>query len=324
MGGHFSVTLPVKHRSAFAQPDMAHYPTRLQARGNRIVDAEGKVIVLKGLMPPDPAKLRSDSEFNQKFFAEMAGSGANVIRIPVHPENWVRDPDYLWRYLDPIVAWAGESGQYVIIDWHFIGNVATGAGPQMPDIDADPMDLTLAFWRSTAGYFQDAPNVIFEIFNEPQSIAADEWRGSAIDITQAIRQQGAEQLVIVGGLDYGRDLSWVQELPLEDANVAYASHIYPAHSSSSWGHWFGEVADSYPVVITEWGFMDDNGDPAQSYLVGDQASYGEPFLRYLGDRSIGWVACWYDDEWLPPIFTQGRQGYTPYGKFILRQLKDTN
>ncbi|MEN6523095.1 MAG: hypothetical protein ABFD14_05145, partial [Anaerolineaceae bacterium] len=59
-----------------------------------------------------------------------------------------------------------------------------------------------------------------------------------------------------------------------------------------------------------------------SYLSGDEESYGKPFLKYLDDRDIGWVACWYDDEWLPPMFTQGWTGYTNYGDFIIRELKN--
>lgn len=321
-GGRLSITLPVEHKAVFASDRTSQFPGRLYARGNRILDANGRTVLLKGLMPPDPARLRLDGVFDQKFFAGMATTGANVIRIPVHPQNWVQDQDYLWRYLDPIVAWAGDSNLYVIIDWHYIGNVATGAGPEMPDIDKNPKDLTLDFWRLTARYFRDVPNVIFEIFNEPQSIGAEEWHGNATQIMQAIREQGADQLVIVGGIDYGKDLSWVMDKPISDANIAYASHIYPAHPSSSWGRWFGTVAGKYPVVITEWGFMEKNGNSAQSYLVGDQTTYGDPFLSYLSNRNIGWVACWYDDQWFPPIFTEGRKGYTGYGEFVMRQLQE--
>ena len=320
-GGHFSINLPVRHKSEFAAQDIAQFPARLSAHGNRIVDANGNVVLLKGLMPPDPVKVRQDRDLHQEFFAGMASTGANVIRIPVHPENWVQDKDYLWRYLDPIVAWAGESHMYVIIDWHYIGNVATGVGPQMPDLQANPKDLTLQFWRSTAHYFRNTPNVIFEIFNEPQSIDANEWRINADEIIQAIRDQGANQLVVVGGIDYGKDLSWVLEQPVADRNVAYASHIYPAHAAASWSHWFGDVAAQYPVLITEWGFMDDNGDPSQNYLFGAQNTYGEPFLNYLRDHNIGWVACWYDDQWLPPMFTKGKTGFTKYGEFVMQQLQ---
>jgi len=321
-GGRFSITLPVEHKSEFSEEITSHFPGRLYVSGNRIVDTNGNVILLKGLMPPDPARLMLDGEFNREFFADMASIGANVIRIPVHPENWLHDQVYLWRYLDPVVAWAGDSNIYVIIDWHYIGNVVTGAGPQMPDIEINSKDLTLQFWQLTARYFRNAPNVIFEIFNEPQSIEAEVWHSSATEIIQAIRAQGADQLVIVGGIDYGKDLSWVAELPIDDSNVAYSSHIYPAHSSSSWRHWFGNVSEKYPVVITEWGFMDDSTDSSQAHLVGDQVTYGDPLLTYLWERNMGWVACWFDDKWAPPMFTEDRMSYTKFGEFVLQQLND--
>ena len=318
--GHLSITLPIEHKAEFVNENIALFPSRLYVSGNQIVDEGGQVVILRGVMPADPAVLKRRGKFNREFFDAIQATQANIIRIPVHPEKWVRDEDYLWRYLDPIVSWAGESNMYVIIDWHYIGNIATGAGPQMPDIDTAPRDLTLEFWRLTARYFRDAPNVIFEIFNEPQSIGAEEWRSNAVEIIRAIREQGARQLVVVGGIDYGKDLSWVIEHPIDDENIAYASHIYPAHSSYSWQYWFGAVAEKYPVLVTEWGFMDENRNTSQSYLAGDQITYGEPFLEYLDTRNIGWVACWYDDEWMPPMFAEGWKSYTRYGEFVMQEL----
>lgn len=318
--GHFSVTLPVEHKTEITNEKLSQFPLMLNVSGNQILDADGQTVILKGVMPPDPAVLNRRGKFNREFFSAIQATNANVIRIPVHPEEWVKDEDYLWRYLFPIVGWAGEMNMYVIIDWHYIGNIATGAGSQMPDIDTASKDLTLEFWRLNASYFRDAPNVIFEIFNEPESIGVEEWRNNANEIVRVIRDQGAEQVIIVGGIDFGRDLSWVTEKPILGENIAYASHIYPAHSSDLWQYWFGEAAKKYPVLITEWGFMDENRNTSQSYLAGDQKTYGEPFLQYLGARNIGWVACWYDDEWLPPMFTKGWKGYTQYGKFILQKL----
>jgi endoglucanase len=319
--GHLTITLPIEHKAEYINEDVASFPSELQVSGNQIINAEGSIILLKGLMPPDPARLHSENKFSQDFFLGMRDTGANVIRIPVHPENWVNDKDYLWRYLDPIVTWAGETNMYVIIDWHYIGNVATGAGPEMPDIAFNPKNLTLEFWKLTAQYFHNVPNVIFEIFNEPQSIGAVEWQSNAGEIIQVIRDQGADQLVIVGGIDYAKDISWVVEHPIDDKNITYASHIYPADASSRWTSLFGTVAEKYPVLITEWGFMDENRNTTQAYLAGDRTTYGEPFLEYLNARNIGWVACWYDNKWEPAMFTDNWKSNTRYGEFVMQQLK---
>ncbi len=317
------LALPVKHKAQFAHPRLGNFPGPLAARGNQITGPDGRPIRLLGLMPPDPAHLDSRGMFTEDFFDGIKAANANVLRIAVHPERWVRDADYLWRYLDPIVGWAGEAGMYAIIDWHYIGNIETGAGSEMPDIEHPPAELTRAFWQLVAGYFRDAPNVIFEIWNEPAGgISSISWQRYASEIVQLIRAQGADQLIIVSGLDYSRELSWVLRNPIPDANVAYTAHIYPGHASLAWDRWFGDVSRQYPVLVTEWGFMDENRGDGPAHLAGSQETYGEPFLAYLDAHGIGWVACWYDDEWLPPMFNPGRDSPTRYGTFVLEKLRE--
>jgi hypothetical protein len=174
----------------------------------------------------------------------------------------------------------------------------------------------------TAHYFRNAPHVIFEIFNEPQAISARDWQSSATQIIQAIREQGADNLVIVGGIDYGKDLSWVLESSIADQNTAYASHIYPSHMSAPWQSYFGKVSEKYPVIVTEWGFMDKSTDASSAYLVGSADNYGKPLLNYLYQHQMGWIACWYDDAWLPPMFQEGMKDDTEYGKFVRAALQE--
>lgn len=215
----------------------------------------------------------------------------------------------------------GENGMYVVIDLHYIGNIATGAGDEMIVLEEmTPRELSLAFWTQTKAYFKVAPHVIFEIFNEPAHIQAESWRENAQVLIGAIRAQGADQLIIAGGVEYSRDLSWVLDCPLQDSNLAYAAHIYPSHSQALWDYWFGDAAERYPVLLTEWGFMQPDGELKHDYLVGDAESYGEPLLAYAGERLSGWVACWYDDAWYPPMFTKGMKEATALGEFVLDRL----
>ena len=321
--GNLSINLPLEHKPAF-DTDTSVYPSQLHAEGNKLVDEKGQVVTLRGLMPADPAVLRRNGQFERLFFDGMAESGANVIRIPVHPERWEHDPDYLWRYLDPAVRWNGENGVYTIIDLHFIGDIGTDHGAQMPDIGVSSRDFAIEFWRQVAFYFKDTPHVIFEIFNEPADIPAADWRANAQVLVDAIRSTGADQLIIVGGIEFSRDLSWVLEEPIKGENIAYAAHIYPAHSRYSWDRWFGDVAEKYPVVMTEWGWMETDPGGEQSYLVGSQKTYGEPFMEYLDQRGIGWVACWYDDDWKPSMFEKDFEQLTPFGEFVLEKLPENS
>jgi hypothetical protein len=301
----------------------ARRPSRLQTKGNRIVNGTAEIVHFKGLMIPDPARLAREARYTRTLFETVRATGANVIRIPVHPQNWTRDPDYVRHYLDPAVQWAGELGMYVILDWHSIGNEVTGYAPQVPELFCHTDAMTTNFWERVASHFKAEPHVIFEIFNEPQNIPATDWRRCANRLVRGIRAQGARQLIIVGGLDYGRKLDWVLREPVAGENIAYASHIFPSHAQSGWDHDFGNVGARYPVVITEWGFIDkkQTPNPSDTYLSGDVSTYGGPLMSYLAERGIGWVACWFDEQWQPAMLLPGGNEYTSWGKFATLELK---
>ncbi len=312
---------PVKHKELFILENEVEYPAILKTEGNQIINSEGKAILFKGIMPADPARLHNLNKFNKGFFDQIKETGANIIRIPVHPENWVNDEDYLWRYLDLIVKWTGELNIYVIIDWHYIGNISTGEGQNMPDIEIPTKELTISFWEKVSKYFINAPHVLFEIYNEPADISETLWNENANKIAGIIRNIGAEQLIIIGGTQYGKNISWVEENPIKYKNIVYASHIYPAHKQNTWSYYFGNISKKYPVLITEWGFIDEDQDTDQLYLVGNADNYGKTFLKFLEERNIGWIACWYDNKWEPNIFKEDFKSLTKYGKYIKKKLK---
>jgi hypothetical protein len=191
----------------------------------------------------------------------------------------------------------------------------------MPDIEVHSKDFTLEFWRQIAAYFKDTPHVIFEIFNEPAGISAADWRANAEMLVAAIRETGAQQIAIIGGTEYARDLSWVLSDPIPEENIAYAAHIYPGHGRLSWDYWFGDVAEQYPVLMTEWGWVEVTQNGKQPYLVGTRKSYGEPLMDYMDEHSIGWVACWYDDEWHPAMFERNFSELNSYGQFVCQLLQ---
>ena len=115
-------------------------------------------------MIPDPARLAEEGRYAHTLFKAVRATGANVIRIPVHPQFWARDPDYVRHYLDPAVQWAGKLDMYVILDWHSIGNEVTGYAPQVPELFCHTDAMTTNFWEQVASHFKDEPLVIFEVF----------------------------------------------------------------------------------------------------------------------------------------------------------------
>jgi endoglucanase len=315
--GHFTFKPPVAQREAFDCHACATYPAALTARDRNIVRNDGSDVTLRGVMVPELERLSDQGRLNSDLFTSIAKIGANVVRLPIDPEAWRTDGGYIARYLDPAVRLAGEAGLYALIDLHMIGNLQTGTGQAMPDAPAGP--LAESFWRAVASYFRETPHTLFEIFNEPEGISADVWQSAASDLVRAIRESRAQQVVVVGGVNFASDASWVVESPIADDNVAYAVHIYPG-TRVDWERSFGETAAGYPVLVTEWGFMDENPSATQTYLNGSEETYGQPLVAFLRERGIGWVACWWDETWEPPMIVPGGTAWTRFGEFVRRQL----
>ncbi len=127
--------------------DEASYAEKLTVKDGIIVNEQEKPVVLQGLMVPEARRLNQEDKFNKEYFEEVFACGGTVIRIPIFPKSWEQDEYYLWRYLDPIVEWAVENNRYVILALHFIGNIESGRGDEMPNIKKKPMDFSVEFWK---------------------------------------------------------------------------------------------------------------------------------------------------------------------------------
>lgn len=315
--GHLSIRMPIDQRAEFDCTACEGYPPRLVADGHDLVLSDGSPVRLRGVMVPALDRLSDEGRLSAELFRSIAATGANVVRLPVDPEAWRTDPEYIARHLDPAVRWAGEAGMYAIVDLHLIGNVVTGTGQAMPEVPAQP--LAEGFWRDVAGYFRAAPHALFEILNEPAGITADDWQPVAEDLVRTVRDAGAQQVVIVAGVDFASDVSWVGDASIADDNVAYAVHIYPGTRRDREDS-FGGISARFPVLVTEWGFMDENPSPTQTYLNGSRVTYGDRLMAYLDERDIGWVACWWDAAWEPPMLSPGGTGYTGLGRYVVELL----
>ena len=116
--------------------------------------------------------------------------------------------------------------------------------------------------------------VIFELYNEPHTISPQQWRDGSNpggaeaqnativgmqDMYNAVRAQGANNLVLIGGLDFAYNLT--QVLPafeIDGINIAYVTHPYrfknPAPPAG-----YQAAAANYPLIATEFGDADVGG-----------------------------------------------------------------
>ena len=302
--------------------------------GNQFEMEDGSSIVFRGVNSSDPSKLQRDNHWNKAYFEEAKKWGANIIRFPVHPEQWrLRGETEYIQLMDQGVQWATEVGLYVIIDWHSIGNLRSSLY-QNESYDTD-MKETYRFWRTIAQHFSGNNTVAFmELYNEPTLISGElgtctwvQWKEIMEEIIVIIRANGSEAIPLIAGFDWAYDLTEVKENPIDAKGIAYVSHPYPQKREKPWeDKWtadWGFVAEKYPVMLTEVGFCGADDKGAHIPVISDE-SYGDALVKYCDARDISYVVWVFDPNWSPMLFsdwdfTPTRQGV--YFKKVLQKYK---
>jgi endoglucanase len=303
----------------------------ISVKGNQFVDEKGKPVTFQGVSIADPDKLEREGHWDRRMFEVIKAWGANVVRIPVHPAAWRGlGKGAYFELLDDAVTWSGELGLYVIIDWHSIGNLATGMF-QHPMYETT-REETYNFWRSVAHRYQGVPTVAFyELFNEPTvwggtlgKISWDEWKAIVEDIIDIIYAHDKQVIPLVGGFNWAYDLTPVAKAPVARKGIGYVSHPYPqkvkAPFKKKWEADFGFVADTYPLFVTEIGYMKPD-EPGAHIPVMDDGSYGKRITDYLAAKGASWAAWCFHPDWAPPLIADWNFTPTESGRHFQEVMK---
>jgi endoglucanase len=290
-----------------ATPPVAVAPGGYYVNGNTICTADGRAHMFHGVDRPSLEWQSGGVNLSLADFRLIASWNANVVRIGLNQDFWISDsplgdPNYP-LLVDDVIRWAEIAGMDVILDLHWsdrgvLGSClpANGMGCQQlaPDVNS------LRFWSEVAARYRDDGRVMFELYNEPHDISWEVWRNGgdtgqgwqAVGMQQladAVRAAGANNIVIIGGLNWAYDLSGVPANRILGNNIVYASHPYksgdPSREPPFWQTSFGFLAATDPVVITEFG--DITGTCATDYPA--------QVIRFADVRGIGWTA-W---AWFP-------------------------
>jgi hypothetical protein len=117
-------------------------------------------------------------------------------------------------------------------------------------------------------------------------------------------------------MNWGYFLDEVLENPVDRKNVAYSSHPYPQKREKPWEpQWekdWGKVADKFPIIATEFGFMGADERGAHIPCIADE-SYGEAIINYMDKKGVSYTLWCFDPNWPPTLitdwdFTPSRQG----------------
>lgn len=281
--------------------------TALHIEENLILNENDSIVPLHGLVLIDPYFLFEIENFTREDFGRIVENWSpNIIRLPIHPDLYHNYPDYLERYVDPIVTWAREMEVYVLVGYHAHGNITNGKSelPSWKDeapwrgnpYNADK-SLAISGLEEMQRRYRDNFWVITSIFNEPAYIGWDDWKEEAEDLIDRLRKIEPEAILMVSGTDFGYALEGALTNPIERHSVIYETHPYP-WKGVSWVNTTCELSQSYPVFLGEWGY---------DAVLGGNATlenYARPLLEHTTHNGIGWTAWIYSDEWRPSLISE--------------------
>jgi endoglucanase len=257
----------------------------LKSQGNKIIGSASKQSVqLAG--PSLYWTLWGGQKFyNSNVVAAVANNwNASLIRAAIGVENggYLDKPDQQTTYAKTIVDAAIASGIYVLVDWH-----DHNANRHIPEAKK--------FFSEMASTYKDTPNVIWEIWNEPDADSgtgtggADTWndiRSYADSIIPIIRAH-SKNLIIVGTPKWSSDPLSAANNPLNDSNVAYTLHFYAGtHGAAVRDAAESALNKGIAIFITEFGTTDASGGKTDSTLYLDQA---KTWLDWADNKGISWA-----------------------------------
>ncbi len=303
--------------SLLAIPAAQAAPPQLRTQGSEIVTASGGCTIrLRGIN-------YSGLEYNPQgqpagnmmsgITVAVANWKVNVIRLPINQDYWfgcqgANQGNYR-ALVQNVVNYCSQNNVYVDLDLQWSGTSGSSTSPcgsgwgtsntiqDMPDMNS------VTFWSSVAQTFGNDPAVLFDLFNEPHDISWSVWRNGGNtgsfntpgfqNLLTTIRNTGANNAIIVGGLGWSFDLTGVAGNSLTDTGsgngVIYASHFYPNSANNmnatGWNQYVGAAVNAgHPVIVEEFGPNPSNNCASEN----DGGGYDNAVISWMdGNNSQG-------------------------------------
>ncbi|OJH40038.1 glycoside hydrolase [Cystobacter ferrugineus] len=246
---------------------------KLQVVGNQIRNQNGVAVQLKGMS-------LFWSQWGGAFYnASVVNSLADnwkvtVVRAAMGVENggYLTNPAAEKARVKTVVDAAIAKGLYVIIDWHDHNATAHTAQAK-------------AFFTEMAQRYKNTPNVIFEIFNEPDNETWTQVRAYAVEIIGAIRATGAPNLVVVGTPTWSQDVDVAASNPITQyPNVAYTLHFYAGtHKQGLRDKAATALSKGIALFVTEFGTCGSSGN-GNLNLAETQL-----WIDFMNSRKLSWA-----------------------------------
>ena len=322
------------------------WPKEVHVKGNLVLDKDGKEVVLQGVNVDSLEYMVLGDHIMKTAIVAVDDWKSKIIRLPVKDDYWFgkgpgqKDGGTAYRELvDNVITLITNRGSYVLLDLHRF---------------RAPSNTHLKFWKEAATKYKNHPGVLFDLFNEPHGTSWEIWRnGGFIEdknspadedaflspeekalnakgfhsvgmqkLVEGVRETGAKNIVICGGLDWSYDLTGITKFPLEDKTgngIIYATHIYPW--KFEWKDKVLCIADKYPILVGEVGADIKKMDFIPESSQEDPYTWCPDVLGFMQKNKLHWTAWCFHPSSSPRMILDWSYTPTPFwGAFVKRAL----
>ena len=245
----------------------------LSVKGTSLVNQHGREIILRGVS-------FGWHNFWPQFYSENTVSWlkedwkCGVVRAAIGVElegAYIDNPQAALDCLYAVVDAAIKNDMYVLIDWHS---------------HSIKLDEAKAFFQVVAEKYKDYPNIIYEIFNEPEKLSWSEIKPYSEEVIQTIRTIDKRNIILVGTPTWSQDVDVAANNPVTGYdNLMYVLHFYAAtHGDLLINKANAALQKGLPVFVSECAGMEATGNGP----VNMQA--WQKWLQWMNEHHISWIA----------------------------------
>ncbi len=246
---------------------------QLRVQGTQLVDKNGDAIVLRGL------SFGWHNWWGKFYNKEVVKTlhnnwNATILRaamgVDANENCYIQNPKDSKEKIETVINAAIEEDIYVIIDFHS-HNIH--------------LKEAKVFFDEMSKKYGKFPNIIYEVFNEPNQQTWEDVKTYSEEVIKVIRANNSNNIILVGSPHWDQDINLAAANPIKGyKNLMYTMHFY----AGTHGKWLRERTDEaikrgLPIFVSESAGMEATGDGPLNLIAWQE------YIDWMEKNKISWI-----------------------------------